>query len=737
MAAQIVNYVPFIFYQRASKSQNYKRYITRAPENMDFSNYEFSDMPSLTMEDCANFLAYLPPNYTCGRIQSTSQKETRPILDGETKIYQYDIRKSSSCVYLRYYLVGESFMWNKHGTYTRNSIKYDVFTFNPAFTNNQIIAKIAKGADAYEASHPYRVFSKKMQKHPLATPLFKSSAQNLKVKSTKSEFISKDMFEKFHGYYYINTIDDSSYPMMILDNEEIKNVHSLVYVVSAYDEIIKDSNCIELDCSFYLMRPYVYCIPNIIINNESVPIGLVIGPTEKSEIYDAFYQYIKNLNADCYIKLVSKPVLSDQGSALISFVKKHNLIHFLCIRHIINKMGSSSILSSIAGSLLFSQNPEEFMFTWSTSKHQIIKELQNSEPKRIRQFTSLFCAEFNKDTSELSDPDVDNLTQNLWIRAQYGVPTCSNHSESTHALLNKQSKGMKNFPKRINVALIHIEQRLVNFRKRRNLVEKIRSIKKIKKYEIECHCVQNPYLNALYGVIMPCCHNVKQFVVHEFDAIDISKTFQFTCAHYNDTDWVFPQKKKFPNIEYCGDEALLSTIYGKPDMSNLKQVVQQLATSEKMPYSDTKKFVSKVFITFSAKYFGFYNYEAETISIFQIFIRNMLYTTSEDINVNYEMKERKKNIALLKKLVSEADCTSFKEYNESEKTSQRPERKRKERLKRIEKKEAKINNDKEERAQLFMNKIVQMVNELSNKTPMEFVTEVINQVKIIENEMKK
>ena len=205
---------------------------------------------------------------------------------------------------------------------------------------------------------------------------------------------------------------------------------------------------------------------------------------------------------------------------------------------------------------------------------------------------------------------------------------------------------MKNSGKRINVALQHIEQRLQNFKKRRNLCDKINSIKKMKKKESECHCVANPYLNALYGVNMPCVHNAKLFVIEVLEPIQISKMFHFSCTHYSLTEWVFPEKKKYPAIEYCGNEALLTTIYGKPNIAKLGHVIQQLETSENMERDDTKKFVSKAFITFSAMYFGYYNYEIETIAVFQVYIRKILGQINDDVIVNYEAKECKKKHCL-------------------------------------------------------------------------------------------
>ena len=84
---------PYIFIQRAYKPNEYARYITRAPHQMNFENFDFKSKPSLSFEDCSTFLAYLPNNYECGRIQVNKDEEKRPIMENGVKLYQYHISK--------------------------------------------------------------------------------------------------------------------------------------------------------------------------------------------------------------------------------------------------------------------------------------------------------------------------------------------------------------------------------------------------------------------------------------------------------------------------------------------------------------------------------------------------------------------------------------------------------------------------------------------------------------------
>ena len=124
--------------------------------------------------------------------------------------------------------------------------------------------------------------------------------------------------------------------------------------------MLSRTNFVELDCSFEVFKPYVYSIPHGIIQNESVPLGLIIGPSETHEIFSLFYDFIKTCDIESYNLIKKAPLLSDQGSGLIKFAKIEDLIHFFCLKHIIDKFGSSTPISSITKDLLYCGTETEF-----------------------------------------------------------------------------------------------------------------------------------------------------------------------------------------------------------------------------------------------------------------------------------------------------------------------------------------------------------------------------------------
>ena len=721
----------YIFWQRKRKPQDYKRFVIKVPPNFNCADLPFSHKePKISIEDCASLLAELPKDMYCIKPQFYNNKESRTIMYGDIRQYEYNIHHNESSISLRYYLYGESEVWKKHSTYIYNGIEYEIFCFVSPLNTEEVDKNIKAGKDYYKKEHPFRVFSKRIRKLDFCTPLFKSTVQSLMFKQNNSAYLTRELFEDYDGYYKLDFIESEEYPLIYIDDQnEKRHIHHLVYVVAPFKEIIQRGNCIELDCSFYVFRPYVYCIPQMIIANESVPIGLIVGPTEKSDIFEEFYQYVREINPDCFITLKQKPLLSDQGSALISFATKYGLKHFFCIRHLLNKLGASSELASIAGSLLFSRSYDDFIHKWKSSMHTILFNLKDCSAKRIRQFTTMFSVEYDPINRTITTPTEEQLVHNLWTREKYGVPTCSNHSEATHAILNKKLKKTKNFPKRMITVLDHIESRIVNFSSRRNLINKIATIKPL---EGECHCETNTFLDALYGVHIPCGHEKKDFVLKELDKIIIPDFFDLKAEEAEDSDWTFPKEKEYPNIEPCGYESLLLTAYGKPNYNELIFIAHQIKDPQEEDIKKALKFVVTAFITFSAANVGFYDYDSNVLGCFQTHIRKILGTMPEDAEIKYINPDYKKNIKLLIDIVKDADISSIEEYRISEQKAEKP-------IKTNEKRKVTQQRQKKEREELSEEEAAKLkslidehYNELRNKSAKEFLKGLLKEMKSIE-----
>ena len=158
-----------------------------------------------------------------------------------------------------------------------------------------------------------------------------------------------------------------------------KYIHSFTYLVDEFRDIISRAQCIEIDASFYVMHPHVFTIPLAIVANESIPLGLSVGPTESSLLFEQFYTFIKSVDDDAYEKLKVIPVLSDEGSAIEKFCNDNKIRQFLCYTHLIRKFGANTQLGGIVKGLLFQKSPEDFKRAWQILKPQIVELLTNNQ----------------------------------------------------------------------------------------------------------------------------------------------------------------------------------------------------------------------------------------------------------------------------------------------------------------------------------------------------------------------
>lgn len=122
-----------------------------------------------------------------------------------------------------------------------------------------------------------------------------------------------------------------------------KNVifRSLILILPFADNIINDIQYLEIDASFKAIKPYSYCIFHGVIFNSSTLFALSNAPRESLELFELLFDGLKifKLNFSLYEKL---PVLSDMGSSIIPFCKKHNMFHYFCHRHLMEYFGQRS-----------------------------------------------------------------------------------------------------------------------------------------------------------------------------------------------------------------------------------------------------------------------------------------------------------------------------------------------------------------------------------------------------------
>ena len=180
--------------------------------------------------------------------------------------------------------------------------------------------------DNDNSNHPFIRVCKNFKKNGIETTLNDFIIKHAYSKSARYKFkhpqtedtkvLNKEYFLRHGGSFMIRTTNDEKYPIKYETNRQI---HSMVWIESHALSVLKRASFVELDCSFYVFAPYIYCIPQAIICNESLPLGLSIGPSESHYAYSQFYDFLKKTDSEVFDTIKKLPVLSDEGKALIKY----------------------------------------------------------------------------------------------------------------------------------------------------------------------------------------------------------------------------------------------------------------------------------------------------------------------------------------------------------------------------------------------------------------------------------
>ena len=266
-----------------------------------------------------------------------------------------------------------------------------------------------------------------------------------------------DAISCFRGYKVISVQSDNPFRASRIgnsnwiDRDGVKGYLQYLTVMLPYAvDAFNWSTVIEIDASFKASTPYCYYLITCVKNNNSIPIGFTLGPSENEGLFNHTFDVLVSLLTESDSRLSDKYYLSDFGEAIRSFIDKHGLTdrHYYCSRHYINTFGAGSFFQPIVSSLLFSRDYEDFHTIVNQSKEEIEVYTKcvgfnniKTHLLRLSQLTGLF---FNGKSWERVTPVLfDHL-----VRFQRGFSTCSNHIESQHRKLNEETEG-KDFMQRV------------------------------------------------------------------------------------------------------------------------------------------------------------------------------------------------------------------------------------------------------------------------------------------------
>jgi hypothetical protein len=204
---------------------------------------------------------------------------------------------------------------------------------------------------------------------------------------------------------------------------------------------------IQLDCSFKPSYPYCYCTPQAIINNEAIPLGFIMTPTERKATFAWFYQDLELMHGGT---LPPKPILTDRGLGLIAFGLQI-MAHFFCHRHLIENFGARGLLGILVTRVL--RLPSEDAFRAALQEVVDEADLLFSNERITEKDYDAFI-EF------LGGRDGSEYRHGRWLRNEFGVATCSNHAERFHRTVNKRTKGKQILLVRLAILVDAINEKI-------------------------------------------------------------------------------------------------------------------------------------------------------------------------------------------------------------------------------------------------------------------------------------
>jgi len=207
----------------------------------------------------------------------------------------------------------------------------------------------------------------------------------------------KEQLDYSPGFVYIGTQNEiqeyKDYQFQLEGIPNDKSFCSFTYIVPEAISILQMAKNVrdalkhqyihmQIDCSFKCTRPYVFSVPRVEMCHASIPLGVIVTPTEKGKTFDLFFQHLEDVikkyndkNTDNQLDFDFKRdvlFLSDQGSAEESFYQQNNLQHCWYTRHLAGSTGAFTPLTQIETEIFMIKSIEE----WEQERSHFFSALQ-------------------------------------------------------------------------------------------------------------------------------------------------------------------------------------------------------------------------------------------------------------------------------------------------------------------------------------------------------------------------
>ena len=209
---------------------------------------------------------------------------------------------------------------------------------------------------------------------------------------------------------------------------------SLAWVCPWSTSVIRQMSYFILDASFYALKPYVYCVPQGVFCNTSIPLGLVVATGETTTLYELFYEA---LDDETQINLRKKICITDEGQALSSFLTERGIRQVLCHRHLIQTFGANGIMGALVRLLLKTGNDEAYRRKRQYTNDVISRLLQQGRKvPKLDKYCDM-TGQYINDEGVFADQGDESALDKWALWRRESVANTTNHAESFHATLNQ------------------------------------------------------------------------------------------------------------------------------------------------------------------------------------------------------------------------------------------------------------------------------------------------------------
>ena len=158
-----------------------------------------------------------------------------------------------------------------------------------------------------------------------------------------------------------------------------KDVFAFAWLNPYIDQIFDLGKTIELDGTFRVLFPYVACIPQMVFKNTGIPLGILAGPSESSNLYSLFFESLKILDGELFNKAMNYFYITDEHKCFKKLSKKYNISIYNCYTHLIRSVGANSLLGLLLKDILYCPTSDEYFANFIKNSHALLSLYKNYE----------------------------------------------------------------------------------------------------------------------------------------------------------------------------------------------------------------------------------------------------------------------------------------------------------------------------------------------------------------------